>query len=107
MRSAGLRAEEEEIATLAGTTEAGTSMLGLQRAAEAKGLTTLGRQVTLAELQELPLPCILYFHPGHFAVLTGVHDGRFTLADPSRGPLVWTPAQLARLWRGEVCSILR
>ncbi|HLJ57176.1 MAG TPA: cysteine peptidase family C39 domain-containing protein, partial [Chthonomonadaceae bacterium] len=101
----GIGASEDEIAALAGTTDAGTSMQGLQRAAERKGLTAMGRRVGFEELERLPQPTILYFHPGHFAILTGVKDGRFTLADPSRGQRVWTRQQLAQLWRGELLIV--
>ena len=104
-RHYGIPAEEEEIASLAGCTEAGTSMLGLQRAAQLKGLTALGRKVALEELPGLPLPCILYFHPGHFAVLTGFDHGRFLLADPRSGQQSWTARELGRLWRGELLIV--
>ena len=98
-------ATETEIARLAGTQANGTTMLGLQQAAQAKGLTAEGQERGVDELASLPHPCILYFHQGHFAVLTGVQDGRFYVADPSLGQRVWTRSQLAYLWRGELLLV--
>jgi predicted double-glycine peptidase len=101
----GIAATEEEVAHASGTTDDGTSMLGLQRAAEQYGLTTVGRQVALPDLRHLPLPCILYFHPGHFAVLTGFDGDRYLLADPRSGQQSWTAGRLAHYWRGELLVV--
>lgn len=104
-RHYGVAATEDEIARLAGTTAAGTSMLGLQRAAEAEGLATQAWQMSPEGLRHAPWPCILFFHAGHFAVLTGVVGDHFYLADPSLGQHAWTEQELAQNWRGEVLAV--
>jgi hypothetical protein len=110
-RHYGLPATEAEIAHLAGTTSAGTSMLGLQSAARAKGLAAEGMRMTLASLPNAPRPCLLFFRPGHFAVLTGVgrlpngHGELFYLADPSLGQRTMTADRLGALWHGEVLVV--
>ena len=104
-RHYGLPAAEAEVARLAATTDTGTSMLGLQTAARAKGLATEARRVKVSELAGLPRPSILYFHEGHFAVLTGVRGRRFYLADPSLGQHVWSQAELGARWRGELLLV--
>lgn len=101
----GIHASEAELAALAGTRANGTTMLGLQRAAQSKGLMAEGQERSVDELAGLPRPCILYFHQGHFAVLTGIQDDRFYVADPSLGQRVWTRDQLAYLWRGELLLV--
>ena len=60
-RHFGMAATEGEVARLAGTTAAGTSMLGLQTAARAKGLAAEGLRVTPGGLSRTPMPCILFF----------------------------------------------
>ncbi len=97
-RHYGIRATEEDIAGLAGTTGLGTSMEGLAAAARQKGLSVQGVEATPEELSKLPLPCLLYYSAGHFAVLTGVRAGRFYLADPSLGQRIWDREMLARHW---------
>ncbi len=97
----GISATEAELAKLAGTTPRGTAMLGLLKAARAKGLAAEGRKYTVETLAAAPRPCILFFHAGHFAVLTGVRGHRFYLADPSLGARIFTPAQLRHTWHGE------
>lgn len=104
-RHYGVSATEDEIARLARTTAAGTSMLGLQHAAEAKGLVTQALRMSPSGLRRAPWPCILFFHAGHFAVLTGVSGDHFYLADPSLGQHAWTEAELARNWRGEMLTV--
>ena len=104
-RHYGLPAEERELARRAGTTRRGTSMLGLKRAAEARGLVAEAREVAPGELRALPRPSILFFHQGHFAVLTGVQGNHYYVADPSLGQRVWPEAYLRRYWRGEVLLV--
>ena len=104
-RHFGIAATEEEVARLAGTTASGTSMLGLQAAARAEGLAAEGVRVSPGGLARTPLPCILFFHAGHFAVLTGIRGPLFYLADPSLGQRTMTRAQLLSLWRGEVLIV--
>ncbi len=104
-RHFGIAATEDEIARLAETDAQGTSMLGLQAAARAKGLAAEGIRVTPGGLSRTPLPCLLFFHPGHFAVLTGVRGGLFYLADPSLGQRTVTREQLVSLWHGEALLV--
>jgi len=104
-RHFGIAATEAEVARMAGTTGAGTSMLGLQVAARAEGLAAEGVRVSPGGLARTPLPCILFFHAGHFAVLTGIRGPLFYLADPSLGQRTMTRAQLLSLWRGEVLIV--
>lgn len=104
-RHFGLVATEDEIARLVGTTDKGTSMLGLRAAARAKGLAAEGIRVTPGGLSRTPLPCILFFHPGHFAVLTGVQGGLCYLADPSLGQRTMTREELVSRWHGEALLV--
>lgn len=104
-RHFGIGATEGEIAHLAGTTAAGTSMRGLQKAAQAEGLAAEGVRVTPEGLSRTPLPCLLFFHPGHFAVLTGVQGDLCYVADPSLGQRTVTREQLAALWQGEALLV--
>lgn len=105
MRHYGIRATEDEVAALAGTTSEGTTMLGLRNAAVVKGLAVQAWRVGIDQLPAVPCPCILYFHSRHFTVLTGVSAKRFYVADPSLGQRVLQRAELAARWRGELLVV--
>jgi predicted double-glycine peptidase len=101
-RHFGVETTEEDMAKLAGTTAAGTSMLRLQRAARTMGLQAEGWQVTLKDLARVPRPCLLFSQPNHFVILVAVRADGYYIADPAHGPCVWTAAQLERRWKGEL-----
>jgi len=50
-------------------TREGVSMLGISDAAEYIGFRTQGAKISLAQLIEAPLPCILHWNQNHFVVL--------------------------------------
>jgi hypothetical protein len=104
-RHFGREVQEEEVARLAGTDARGTTMLGLREAAEKLGLAVQDRRARIEDLEALPKPAILFYSQGHFAVLTGVSEGRFYLADPSLGQRCWGPAELRRFWHGELLLV--
>lgn len=61
----------QHIRALSETTRAGSSMLGLSEAAEKMGFRTLGVKLSLKDLKEAPLPCILHWNKNHYVVLYG------------------------------------
>lgn len=86
----------------------GFSLLDLKRVAEAKGYQAAGFTLTLAQLQQLTAPVIVFVHPlgyKHFAVLRGIDRGRVYLADPSRGNLRMSLARFAKEW-GNIIFVL-
>ena len=62
-------------------THEGVSMLGISEAAENIGFRTSGVKLTLEQLLEAPLPCILHWNQNHFVVLYGVHGKRYKMHD--------------------------
>ncbi|MDR3286967.1 MAG: peptidase domain-containing ABC transporter, partial [Prevotellaceae bacterium] len=58
-------------------TREGVSMLGISDAAESIGFRTQGVKITLAQLQEAPLPCILHWNQSHFVVLYKIKKDKF------------------------------
>ncbi|MDE6642611.1 MAG: hypothetical protein K2K27_00725 [Muribaculaceae bacterium] len=68
------------------TTE-GVSMKGIKDAAERLGLEAEGGKLTVDELADILLPCILHWNQNHFVVLYKVSkDARkFYIADPAKG----------------------
>ena len=86
---------------LAGTTQSGTSLLGLKRAAEYLGLQATGFEAKLSELQQLDLPVLLHWENNHYVVLEKLEAKRARLLDPAVGR-VWVPLEeFSRKWTGK------
>lgn len=58
-----------QIREISGTQRSGSSLLGLSNAAEAIGFRSLGVKISLNDLTEAPLPCILHWNKNHYVVL--------------------------------------
>lgn len=85
---------------LCGASKQGVSMLAISRSAKSLGLENATVKLTVAKLSEMPLPCILHWDQKHYVVLYKVSpDGRtFHIADPSRGKVRRTVADLHEHW---------
>jgi predicted double-glycine peptidase len=88
----GVEASVEELMKLAGTDETGTTMAGLARAAEAKGMTATGYQVTFAGLRKIKLPVVAWVNRP-IADLEGKGGGaagnHYVVVTRGRGKYVW------------------
>jgi len=102
----------------------GVSMLGISDAAEKIGFRTLGARLTIEQLMEAPLPCIVHWNQNHFVVLYKMKSARYTshsegqrakviegprvkpamtkeqfyVADPAAGKLQYTKEEFCRCW---------
>ena len=74
---------------VAGTSEQGTSMAGLAKAAQAVGLKTEGVQVSREGLGNVPLPAIAWVNSRHYVAVWSVQGdaerGTATIQDPNGG----------------------
>ena len=81
-RQLGVKTDLQTLRHLAGTTAQGTTMAGLQQAAQRLGLKAEGVQVSREALPDVTLPALLWLHRNHYAVLTGL-SGRGEQASAS------------------------
>ncbi len=80
-------------------TAEGVSLLGISEAATRLGLHTTCGRVTISQLHEAPLPCILHWNQNHFVVLYQVKKGKkFRIADPGKGLLLCTEKDMQQHW---------
>lgn len=81
------------------TTE-GVSLLGITEAAKALGLKTVAARVSVDELRELPLPCILHWNQQHFVVLYWIGKGgrKYDVADPGKGLVTYRREEFQKHW---------
>lgn len=79
------------------TTE-GVSLLGISEAATRLGLHTTCGRVTIEQLYEAPLPCILHWNQNHFVVLYRIKKKIFYVADPGKGLVTYTEQEMKEHW---------
>lgn len=102
LRRQGVNATLEQLRVAAQQTSAGTSLLGLKRAAEARGVRASAWQLSGQDLARIPLPAIAFIDGQHFVVVAGVDgDGGITVLDPARGRLRYRAESFYRHWQGE------
>lgn len=83
----------------------GTSMRQLAEVAEWIGLRSMVVKIPLNKIEEIPLPCILHWDNEHFVVLHNIEkkaNGKstFAVADPARGQINYSAAELFSHWEG-------
>ncbi|MGB9837739.1 MAG: cysteine peptidase family C39 domain-containing protein [Methanothermobacter sp.] len=72
---------EDELADLTGTTEDGTTMEVLIKAANAKGVNAVAKRVSVENLK----PGMIVYMEGHYSAIRDVDNKTVSLADPSLG----------------------
>ena len=87
------------------TSDRGTTMLGLKKAATYKGLAPAGVQasVELLKREKVPLPAIAYVNNNHFLVFEEVNKEGVKVTDPAetyQPHLTWD--ELSEIWRGDL-----
>ncbi|MEB3380279.1 peptidase domain-containing ABC transporter [Flavobacterium psychrophilum] len=90
----------QELRQLSETTREGSNLLTLSDAAEKIGFRTLGAKLNLKKLEEVPLPCILYWNNNHYVVLYKIKKGNYYISDPSHGLLVYNETEFLKFWIG-------
>ncbi|MCW3100528.1 MAG: ATP-binding cassette protein [Chthonomonadaceae bacterium] len=85
----GVKTNVAMLRKMAGTTAEGTTMAGLQQAAQKLGLKAEGVQDSREALPDISPPAILWVHRNHYCVLTGLSgrgdQSNGTILDPKRG----------------------
>jgi len=90
----------QDIRSLSKTTRVGSSLLGLSEAAEKMGFRTLGVKLSLKDIKEAPLPCILHWNKNHYVVLYKIRKNVFYISDPAHGLLDYTQTEFLKSWIG-------
>ncbi len=88
----------QRIRDLSGINREGVSLLGISEAAEKIGFRTQGAKLTLAQLQEIDLPCIIHWNQNHFVILYAIKKGIYHVADPAKGLIKYTKDEFYSNW---------
>lgn len=84
-----------------GTGQQGTSLLGLNRGAEALGFNARSVRASpeiLDRINEVPLPAIIHWKGYHWVVLYGQQGKQYVIADPGMGIRYLTRKELTEGW---------
>ena len=73
----------EHLVNLSETTRSGSNLKFLGLAAEKIGFKSLAVQITINELKQAPLPCILHWNQNHFVVLYKIKKNKFYISNPA------------------------
>lgn len=90
----------QQIREASETKRSGSSLLGLSNAAEAIGFRSLGVKISLNDLKEAPLPCILHWNKNHYIVLYKIKSNLYYVSDPAHGLLKYTREEFLKHWIG-------
>lgn len=82
------------------TVRSGSSLKGLSDASEKIGLKSLGVKISLKNLNDIPLPCILHWNKTHYVVLYKIKKGQYFISDPAHGYLRYSQEEILAHWIG-------
>lgn len=94
----GYQVSIHKIRKLCQTNKNGVNLLGISEAAEKLGFRTYGVRLSLEQLGEVELPCILHWTQNHFVVLYKVSKGRYYISDPATGLVTYDHKEFASNW---------
>jgi ATP-binding cassette, subfamily B, bacterial len=75
----------QKLRTLCFINKGGVNLLAISEAAEKLGMRTTGVKLTLPQLKQAELPCILHWRQNHFVVLYQIKNYKYYIADPAAG----------------------
>lgn len=87
-----------KIRKLCQTTKNGVNLLGISEAAEKLGFRTYGVRLSIEQLQEAELPCILHWNQNHFVVLYKIHSRKYYISDPASGLITFEEKEFSKNW---------
>jgi len=100
----------EKLRELSGTTQQGTSLLGLYQAANKLGFTAQGNEANIQALIDHKEPLILHVviegRLQHYVVCYGFENGSFIIGDPAKGITNYTKEDLEAIWKSKTCLTL-
>jgi len=76
----------------------GVSMKGLNDTALRLGLRSAVVRIAIDRFAECPLPVIVHWNQNHFVVLYKIKNGRYYIADPSKGKIKYSKEEFESHW---------
>jgi ATP-binding cassette, subfamily B, bacterial len=93
----------QEVREKCNITRTGVTLKDISNGAKELGLNSLTGKVSLVQLAEMPMPCILHWNQEHFVVLYDIRkrkeDTIFSIADPGFGKINLKSAEFEQQWK--------
>jgi predicted double-glycine peptidase len=105
LQNMGINTTEEKLMILAGTDGNGTSMYGLARAAQAKGVSATGMRLSVDDLRTNHIVHVILDGEGHYSVVREITETSVYLTDPSKGNIVLSREEFSAIFTGNVLVI--
>lgn len=88
------------LSSLCSPTTEGVSLKGIADSADKLGLKSQAAKVSLEQLSQCPMPCILHWNQNHFVILYKVNSRgtKFHIADPGKGITSLHHNEFKRCW---------
>ncbi len=97
----------EKIRKLSGTSQSGTTMLGLYEAAQQCGLDAVGYEASIKDIIEYNNVLILHIsleeRLEHYIICFGYEGEKFLIWDPAKGFIYMSVADLGKIWLSKKC----
>ena len=97
----------EKIRKLSGTTQNGSTMLGLYQAAAQSGMDATGYEASINDISDYKNVLILHVSPEkrfeHYIISFGYEDGKFIIWDPAKGLTYMSEGELGKIWLSKKC----
>ncbi|MBB6131484.1 peptidase domain-containing ABC transporter [Mucilaginibacter lappiensis] len=88
----------QRLRTLCFTNRGGTTLWNISDAAEKIGLRSLGVRVTIEQLRDVQLPCILHWRQNHYVILYKINADAYYIADPAKGLVMLSEKDFKQNW---------
>lgn len=88
----------QKLRSLCFVNRGGANLLAISEAAEKIGFRTTGVKLSLNQLNQAELPCILHWRQNHFVVLYKIRKSKYYIADPAAGMLVLDEKNFTKNW---------
>ena len=88
----------QKLRALCFTNKGGTTLWNMADAAEKIGLRSLGVRVTIEQLKEVQLPCVLHWRQNHYVILYKIGNNVYHIADPAKGLVTLSEKEFTQNW---------
>lgn len=97
-KSYGRNYSIQKLRALCFTNRGGTTLWNISDAAEKIGLRSLGVRVTIDQLNDVQLPCILHWRQNHYVILYKIGVSSYRIADPANGLVKLSEKEFKENW---------